>query len=165
MPESVNASTMNAITMTVSLKPWPSKLLSLPYTLLALLSHSCSINVSHGPTPLFSLSFILQPSLRLRRRCSLWRLIPLRRPLVPLLRRAPRSLYHIASAGVLRLYVRSVTQVLHEIADGTSDLFVLVGGERYDGDETNSDPRPRRDALRGPVPTVMTLRSDALIPF
>ncbi len=63
------------------------------------------------PFPPFSSSFILQTPLRLRRRCSLRRLIPLLRRLVRLRRRAPASwsLQHVPSARMLRLYVGSVT--------------------------------------------------------
>lgn len=74
-------------------------------------------------------------------------------------------------------------QVLPEIANGTRDLLSFVEGERYDGllettpdqlsllrgilsfflfkpedrictyDETNGDPLPCRNAMRGPIPT------------
>ena len=70
-------------------------------------------------------------------------------------------------------------QILHEIANGTCDFFLFVQGERYDGltsitlasaflstlpqsishrleielkctyDETDGDPLPCRDAMRG----------------
>lgn len=66
---------------------------------------------------------------------------------------------------MLRLHVWPVTQILHEIADGTCDFLVFVECEGYDWNEANGDPRPSRNAMRGPIPTIMTLRSNPLIPF
>ncbi len=100
------------------------KLLTLSCNPLALLSHAFSHQSLHTsspplppPTPPispfspFSSSFILRSPLRLKRRCSLRRLIPLLWRLVRLRRRAPASwsLQHVSSARMLRLYVGSVT--------------------------------------------------------
>lgn len=79
--------------------------------------------------------------------------------------RGPPRLHHVAGARMLRLHVWSITQILHEIANGTSNLLSFVERERYDGEETNGDPLPRRDAMRGPIPTVVALRRHALVAF
>ena len=70
---------------------------------------------------LFSWSFILQPSLSLRRRYPLRWLIPLRRLELLLRRCAPWSLHHVAGAWMLRLDVWSVTAAPH-----TNDCQLLV---------------------------------------
>jgi len=64
---------------------------------------------------------------------------------------------------LLRLYVRSIIQVLHEVADRACDFLVLVGREWEDGNEADGEPRPSCDAMRRPVATIVALRCDTLV--
>lgn len=61
---------------------------------------------------------------------------PPSRPTIPLHRHRPRPLQ------MLRLHIRPLAKILHEMADRAGEFFVFVGGEGEDGEEAEGEPGP-----------------------
>jgi len=61
--------------------------------------------------------------------------------------------------------IRSILQILMEIADWTGELFVSMERERQDRDETESEPRPSLYGASFNIPTILALNHRVLIPL
>jgi len=69
------------------------------------------------------------------------------------------------TSALLALNVWPCAEILFEVADWASHEFVLVEGERNNGDEAKGKEWPLGDAACRPVTTVVTLRRHVLVSF